>query len=228
MNKPFLAQKLNRTMVLTLNRTSKGNSYDGDTAEALAQFLRKLREAPETELLVLRANGKNFCTGADLDWMARGKTESQSEAELEMRKIYHMYEAFLRLPVPVVGLVQGKVRGGGLGLVSVCDQVLALPDSDFALPEKSLGLIPGIIAPLLSEKIGHDRLALLENQTPLGAAEAQRIGLVSGIVNEFPQIPRLLCPAKRGRDLSALLLEMETMLVLSAEKRRGFRTRERP
>ncbi len=199
----------------TLNRPHRGNSYDGKTAREITAFLNTL--PPDASRFILRANGKNFCTGADLEWMARGPTLSLDENIAEMNDIYLMYEAFLSLTIPVVSVIQGKVRGGGLGLVAVSDFATASPDADFYLPEKSLGLVPGIIGPILLRKIGRTGVDRLE-ASPVSAEEALRMNLIQKI-GAFDES---LSVKKVWKKDEILLQEMKTQLALSAEKRMSF------
>lgn len=202
---------------LTLNRPEKGNAYDGDMAVLVTELLTSLRKNSELKCLIIRGNGKHFCTGADLDWMAEGKKLSPEENRSEMRKIFRMYEAFLALPVPVIACVHGKIRGGGLGLVSVSDYVIADEKSDFFLPEKTLGLIPGIIEPLIQAKAGQRAFASLEDHV-VTAREALSLRLIEAIGTQVP----VAIPAKKITGTPQLLSRMEEKLILSAGARGKF------
>ncbi|MES2527129.1 MAG: enoyl-CoA hydratase/isomerase family protein [Bdellovibrionota bacterium] len=201
---------------LTLKRPERGNSYDGETAREINTFLKNI---PATaNKLIIRAEGKNFCTGADLNWMSRGPSLSLQENINEMNDIYQMYEAFLSLTVPVVAIIQGKVRGGGLGLVAVSDYAIATEEADFFLPEKSLGLVPGIIEPILLRKVGKSGVDRLE-ASPVNPQEAIRMNLIQKIGSYDES---LLLKRSWKKD-EALLQEMKTQLSLSAEKRMSFK-----
>ncbi len=82
------------------------------------------------------------------------------------------------LPVPTLAMVRGPVLGGGLGLVAACEIVLAAPDARFGLPEALIGLVPGMVWPVLSERVRPARLRRLALEgAAIGAAEAVAIGL---------------------------------------------------
>ena len=86
---------------------------------------------------------------------------------------------------PVIGLVKGYTLGGGAGLVSVCDYVLASEDSQFGFTEVRLGLVPAVISPYVMAKIGesHARAFFLSGQI-FGATKALEMGLIHQIVSE--------------------------------------------
>ncbi len=202
---------------LTLNRPERGNSYDGETARSITGTLKNIPSSAET--LIIRANGKNFCTGADLEWMSRGPSLSLEENIQEMENIFRMYEAFLSVSIPVVAFIQGKVRGGGLGLVAVTDYAVASPDADFFLPERSLNLIPGIIEPILLRKIGKKNFERLESSF-VSASEALQMNLIQKISSTDEVLPEI---KRKWNADPALLGDMRKMLTLSAEKRMSFK-----
>jgi methylglutaconyl-CoA hydratase len=85
----------------------------------------------------------------------------------------------------VIGLVQGPAYGGGVGLLSVCDVVIASPRARFALTETRLGLVPAVISPFLHRRIG--AAALRANGLHGMVIDAERalsLGLVSELCEE--------------------------------------------
>ena len=100
----------------------------------------------------------------------------------EATRVATMLQHLDKLPKLVIAIIEGPAYGGGVGLVAVCDIVLAVPEAKFALTETRLGLIPATIAPFLIRRIGLSnarRFAL--NANPFDANEAKNIGLVSEI-----------------------------------------------
>jgi methylglutaconyl-CoA hydratase len=91
-----------------------------------------------------------------------------------------MLKALDDLPKPLIGRVQGNAFGGGIGLMAVCDIVIAAESAWFALTETRLGLIPATIGPYVVRRIGegHARRLIL-NARRFDAATAREIGLVS-------------------------------------------------
>lgn len=129
--------------------------------------------------IVLRAAGDVFCAGAHLGEMKElGEADYQENvtAALDMGA---MFRAVRNCPVPVVARVQGPAYGGGVGLLAACDIVVADPQARFAFTEVKLGLVPGVISPLVINRIGQAaaRTLFLTAET-IGPPEALRLGLV--------------------------------------------------
>ena len=71
----------------------------------------------------------------------------------QVQLLYKMYQAFYQFPLPIIGRVQGSVFGGALGLVALCDMVLADKNSRFCFSEIRLALIPALITPWVLKKM---------------------------------------------------------------------------
>ncbi len=130
-------------------------------------------------VVVLRAVGNVFCAGAHLGEMKElGEADYQENmtAALDMGA---MFRAVRNCPVPVVARVQGPAYGGGVGLVAACDIVVADLNARFAFSEVKLGLVPGVISPLVIDRIGQAaaRTYFLTAEV-IGPRQARRLGLV--------------------------------------------------
>lgn len=146
---------------ITLNRPEFGNSYDHTTAIELAKIFDDVSKRRDLQGVILEGNGSHFCTGADLHWMAKAIALSEEENIKDMEVIKRLYQKILSLPIPLIIMAKGKIRGGGLGLTACGDIVIAEEKTTFSLSEAKLGLIPGIITPILESKIGRSRLGEL-------------------------------------------------------------------
>src|SRR5579872_4873764 len=101
----------------------------------------------DARCVVLRAKGKHFCTGADLNWMQSHQDNSAKANQEDAMKLAELMHLVNACPVPVICLVNGHVYGGGVGLVACADIVLADRSARFCLSETRLGLIPAVIGP---------------------------------------------------------------------------------
>jgi methylglutaconyl-CoA hydratase len=165
---------------LTLNRPARHNALNAAMIAELTEAAQRIETDPAVRVVVIAAAGKSFCAGADLDWMKQQFSASPEERAREAQRLAAMLRAIDELSKLVIGVINGAAYGGGVGLASVCDMVIAGPDARFALSETRLGLIPATIAPYLHRRIGATglrRLAL--HGMPFGADEAKSIGLVS-------------------------------------------------
>jgi methylglutaconyl-CoA hydratase len=167
---------------VTLNRPQVNNAYDGDLVQGMHEAMDALTREQALRVVVLRGNGKHFQAGADLAWIGGVGRLSAEENERVSRATGELVRRLDILPVPTVALVQGGCFGGGTGIVSACDVVVAAANAVFAITETRWGLMAGIILPQLCQAIG---LRALRRYALTGerfdAAEAHRIGLVHEI-----------------------------------------------
>jgi methylglutaconyl-CoA hydratase len=169
---------------LTLARPERHNAFDGALITAMQAALAKLA-TQRVRLLLLRAQGRSFCAGADLDdmaAMARAPAEQNLQAALALAQLLQSLDEF---PAPTVACVQGNAYGGGVGLVACCDLVIAVERAKFALTEVLLGLVPATISPHVVAAIGarHARRYFLTGEA-FDAPTAMRLGLVHEVVAE--------------------------------------------
>jgi methylglutaconyl-CoA hydratase len=155
---------------LTLSRPNKRNAYNKAMLRELGEHLTRIAADDAVRVLVLRAQGRHFCAGAEI-----GADDSAEPGPT----IAEVCGALDTLPKPTLALVQGACIGGGVALVACCDVVMAARDAVFALPEVRLGLVPGPLIPVFIAAFG-PRAArrLLLSGERFDAGEALRLGLV--------------------------------------------------
>lgn len=168
---------------VTLNRPAVNNAYDGELIAALLAAVDALGAEPGLRVVVLKGNGKHFQAGADLAWINAVRPSSPAANAAASRATFEAVQRLNQLAVPTVALVQGACFGGGTGVISACDVVIAAEDALFSITEVRWGLTAAIIIPQLCDAIGVRqvrRYALTGER--FGAAEARRIGLVHEVV----------------------------------------------
>jgi len=168
---------------LTLNRPELHNAFDDQLIADLAAELKRLGSDPRVRMVVLGANGRSFSAGADLGWMRRMADYTREENLADAMALAELLHLLASLPKPTIALVQGAAFGGGVGLVSACDIVLATPNASFCLSEVKLGLIPATISPYVIDAIGARaaRRYFLSAER-FDAERARQLGLVHEIV----------------------------------------------
>ena len=168
---------------LTLNRAEKHNAFDDRMITDLLQALDKIDKDNSIRVLVLRAAGKSFCAGADLDWMRRMADYDFEQNLADARQLAQLMYRLNRLSKPVIARVQGSSFGGGVGLIACCDIAIASQDAIFSLSEVRLGLIPSVISPYLIAAIGSRaaRRYFLSGER-FDAGGAFQLGLVHEVV----------------------------------------------
>lgn len=182
MNKLILFELKSGIATLTLNRPEKRNALNEDLVTALLEQLEKINSNSEIHVVILKANGKDFCAGADINWLGNSFKSTNDQA---VKLLTHLFYTLQQLNKPTIALIQGHVYGGGLGLVACCDIAMASSTAVFCFPEVGLGLIPTIIAPYCITAIGR-RAAQYYFLTAeiFDAKEAYRIRLIQKIVEE--------------------------------------------
>ena len=113
-----------------------------------------LPSVPGARIVVIQGNGRHFQAGADLAWISSVAPKSPEENERVSRLTGEAIRRLDTLPIPTVALIQGGCFGGGTGLASVCDIVVAADNAIFAITEARWGLIAGIILPQLCKAMG--------------------------------------------------------------------------
>src|SRR5215216_5709010 len=168
---------------VTLNRPEVNNAYDAGLIGGVLAAMDELGKKPKLRVVVLKGNGKHFQAGADLKWINAVRPQSPEENEAVSRATFEAVQRLNGLPIPTVALVQGGCFGGGTGVISACDVVVAADNALFSISEVRWGLTAAIIIPQLCDAIGVRqvrRYALTGER--FGAEEARRIGLVHEVV----------------------------------------------
>ncbi|WP_319782363.1 enoyl-CoA hydratase-related protein [Oceanisphaera sp. IT1-181] len=180
MSEPVLLVNQNRGLVeLIFNRPEQGNALNETMIDAMADALRQAASMPELRLLVIRAQGKHFSTGADLNWMKQACQLTPEQNLAAARKLALLLQQIDTFAHPVLALVQGAAYGGALGIISCCDLVIASNNSRFCFSEVRLGLIAATISPYVLRAIGlrQARRYLLTAEV-ITAATAKQLGLI--------------------------------------------------
>ncbi|PCI36905.1 MAG: enoyl-CoA hydratase [Elusimicrobia bacterium] len=164
---------------VTLNRVEVHNAMDEQTLAEIADVFKQLAKPGKAQVIVLKANGPDFCAGADIRWMKRASTYTPAKNRKDAMRLVNMIEAIDRSPVPVIALIHGGVYGGGLGVVAACDIVIAQTRTKMCFSECRLGILPAVVSSVVLPKIGlsHTRRLYLTSEL-FGMDVAQRVGLV--------------------------------------------------
>ena len=136
------------------------NSFVSELLDRLCAEIEALAVHPEVAVLVLRSEGERaFCAGASFDELVAIST--LEEGQKFFSGFANVINAMRRCPKPILGRVQGKTVGGGVGLVAACDYAYATVDAAIKLSEISVGIGPFVIAPAVERKMGKAALGAL-------------------------------------------------------------------
>ncbi len=170
---------------VTLNRPEKHNAFDDAIIATLTDLFNQAARDNHVRVMVLQATGKNFCAGADLNWMKRMASYTYEQNVADANALAVMLHTLYTLPKPTIARIQGAAFGGAVGLVACCDMAVSSRLSKFCLSEVKLGLIPATISPYVIDAMG-DRVARRYFMTAevFSARRARRLGLISEAVTE--------------------------------------------
>src|SRR5690349_19511062 len=178
---PVKVERRGNVGVLVIDRADRRNALSRETLYALGRLGKELVDDANVRAIVLTGAGdKAFCAGADLK-------ERQGMSPDDVRKQVGLYRSELAVldhsPKPVVAAINGVAFGGGLELALICDLRVAAAHAELALPETTLGIIPGAGGTQrLPRVVGEARakeMILLGRK--LGASEALAWGLVNRV-----------------------------------------------
>ena len=179
----IIVESKNGIARVILNRPDRRNAFDKRMVEEVRASFNQLAEDRSVRGVILTGVGPVFCAGADLRWLGQDRGPSEDQARADARLLAGMYRAIDEYPHPVIGRIQGNAFGGGVGLLAVCDVVVAAEAASFTLSEAQVGLIPAVIAPFLLRKAGDSfmrRFCLTAE--PFSAAVARQFNLVHDVV----------------------------------------------
>jgi methylglutaconyl-CoA hydratase len=211
---PFHALQLNYAAgvaTITLCRPEKRNAISFELLEELLAALDDV-ERSTANVLILTGEGKAFCAGLDLEELRSLLGKTHQENVEDTTRIARIFRRLYDFPKPTIAAVNGAAVGGGVGIATMSDFTLAVPEARFGYTEVRIGFMPAIVSSILVWQVGHKAARdLLLSGRLFDAAEAQRLGLVNEIV-----APEKLMD--RARELAAQLLENSPAAVRATKK----------
>ena len=181
--------------ILTINRPEALNALNSTVITELEQVVAALESDRDVRCLILTGEGRSFMAGADIGEqlpldVAGGRKWGQRGSAL-MRRIE-------KLEFPTIAAVNGFALGGGCELALSCDIILASEKAKFGQPEVGLGITPGFSGTQrLPRRVGIAKAKeLIFSGKVIGAAEAEKIGLVNAVYAPEELIPGAIAMAK--------------------------------
>jgi cyclohexa-1,5-dienecarbonyl-CoA hydratase len=177
--KNIILEKKDGIAKLILNRPPV-NVIDYDTISEINTALEELRKDEATKVLLIRGAGnKAFCAGVEV------KDHIGDKMPKMMREFGRIFSLLKSLGKPSIAVVNGVALGGGCELVAGCDMAIACEKAKFGQPEIALGGLAPAAAALFPRIIGEKKAfeMVILGET-IGAAEAERIGLVNKVVQD--------------------------------------------
>ena len=153
----------NKIAIITFSHPAS-NSFPSELLFKLTQALNRISTNNQVNVVILQSEGKTFCAGASFE-------ELLSITDFETGKQFfsgfaNVINAMRKCSKIIIGKIQGKAVGGGVGLISACDFAFAYQDASVKLSEIAIGIGPFVIEPAVTRKIGKNamtQLTLLPN-----------------------------------------------------------------
>ncbi len=215
-----------RIAIISLNRPEKRNALNGTMVAELREAFVRAANENAAKVIVLKANGKVFCAGADLEYLQQLQNNTYEENLEDSDNLKELFLSIYRNPKVVIAQVHGHAIAGGCGLASVCDFVYTVPDAGFGYTEVKIGFVPAIVKVFLLRRIGEGRAKeLLLTGEWITAEKALEIGLVNKIVKpaELDKVvrnfARSLCENNSGQSMALtkkMIAEIQSMDLLEA------------
>jgi methylglutaconyl-CoA hydratase len=185
---------------ILLNRPDKRNALTPQLIEDLTRALEAFAASTTCRVVIITGAGSAFCGGLDLDHLRamhlgaiNGPAAQIENYRADTEHIATLFRTLHSLPKPTIAAVNGPAIAGGMGIATLCDFTLAVPEAKFGYTEVRIGFIPALVSAYLRAQIGDKRSRdLLLTGRLVCADEALDLGLVTRIVPE----PELLHDAR--------------------------------
>jgi len=173
----------NRIGYITLNRPEKRNALSPQLITELQQAFTRANDDAAVKVIVLKANGKVFCAGADLAYIQTLQTNTFEENLEDSMHLRNLFYKIYTMGKVVIAQVHGHAIAGGCGLASICDFIYSAPEAKYGYTEVKIGFIPALVKVFLLRKLGETRVKeLLLSGDLITAERAENIGLITQVV----------------------------------------------
>jgi enoyl-CoA hydratase len=168
--------------VLRVDREDRLGALSREMVGALRRYAEELADDLDVRVLILTGTGRGFIAGADIN---EYEGVDQAAFDAYQRLSRQTFDAIEKLPVPTIAAVNGYAFGGGFELALCCDLIVASTSARFALPEVSLGLLPGGGgSQRLTRAIGkRASKEMIMTGRRISPEEAQNFGLIARLVS---------------------------------------------
>ncbi|GAA3452365.1 enoyl-CoA hydratase-related protein [Dactylosporangium matsuzakiense] len=206
----LIVEERREVLRVVLNRPERQNSINDVLLAELHAVLDLAERSPHLRIVTLAATGPVFCSGMDFESASRNGHNRDDIAARGGEAFFDLLHRITTVPRLVVSLVDGRVTGGGVGLVAAGDLVYATPASTFGLPEALWGLLPCCVLPFLIRRTGFQpAYAMTLSTLPVPAEQAERFHLVDEVADD---------PAPALRRLASRLTKFDESTVGAAKR----------
>lgn len=171
---------------IEIAREEKRNALSPAAIMEMTDALKSYDADPRVQVIVLTGAGTRvFSAGADFGEAVGGAGSADSFGRCEgMAGFAALLKQIRKLKKPIIARVNGHALGGGFGLASICDIVIAADDCKFGTPETGVGMFPWVIMPVLLQATPYTKklLELVLTGGKVNAGTAMQLGFVNHVV----------------------------------------------
>jgi enoyl-CoA hydratase/carnithine racemase len=171
---------------ILIDAPSSCNALTREMVRQLLDAISDFHQDKSIRGIILSSKGEHFCSGINLkEWHETSQSrDAQSQWQEIADELQELVEALLRLPKPVIAAIDGPVRGIGVALACAADLVVASSRAEFSAPAPKIGLVSGLLTPLITFRCGGSTAArILLGRETLQAPELHRLGIVHRLVS---------------------------------------------
>jgi len=169
---------------VALNKPERRNALDQELLTELREALRAAAADESVRVVLLTGAGKDFCSGMDLRTFADDASGDLTKFQAEARNMAGLLRDMRRHPRSIVAAVQGRALGGGCGIATAADIVLASESAQFGYPEINIGFVPAIVMALLRRLVSEKRaFELIATGQTISAQTALEFGMINRVLS---------------------------------------------
>ncbi|MBT9330048.1 enoyl-CoA hydratase/isomerase family protein [Paracidobacterium acidisoli] len=170
---------------IVLNRPAKRNALNPQMMEELTHALETAGKSPACGVIILTGAGSAFCAGLDLDHLETLNARTTAEHRTDSERVANLLMTLYHTPKPTIAAVNGAAIAGGMGIATICDFTLSVPEAKFGYTEVRIGFVPAIVSAFLRGQVGDKRCRdLLMTGRLMNAEEAEAWGLLTRVIPE--------------------------------------------
>jgi methylglutaconyl-CoA hydratase len=167
---------------IVLNRPERRNALDQEMLTEFRDALLRSSSNESVRVVLVTGAGKDFCSGMDLRAFGNNVPDDVAKFQAEARNMAGLLLDMRRHPHPIVAAVQGRALGGGCGIATAADIVLATDSAQFGYPEINIGFVPAIVIAILRRLVSEKRaFELIASGDVIQAKTALEYGMINRI-----------------------------------------------
>jgi methylglutaconyl-CoA hydratase len=192
MDNPVLIDDDGPIRILRMNDPERANPLSAGMVSGLARALKAAADTAQVRAVVLAGEGRHFSAGADLAALQQVAHGGDPEAlRRDSENLLELFDVLLAHPKLTLAAVHGAAIGGGCGLATGCDFVIAEPRSRFAYTEVTIGYVPALVLTFLTRRVpGHVARRLLLDPERIDGGRAVELGLADELADNGGAVTR--------------------------------------